>query len=203
MKIVETNVDAYNYLLDACEDGYRQDIARGSFEKTDTYRMQAHPVMIEIFDPLNFLYLPKEVTVGMIEKYYDDYLLDPSVSKNETYTYGNRISTQLPSIIEMLSGTPETNQASISISQPDDIYLRDPPCLRELSFSCLPVTPRGEFVLNVTSFWRSNDIGAAFLMNQGGVALLLRDVASCAGLAVGSHYYVSPGAHVYRYGGDQ
>jgi thymidylate synthase len=187
----ETNVDAYNYLIDRCRGGYRQDIQRGSFANESTYRLQSFPLMLRIFYPTNFLYLPKTVTTGMIEKYYQEYLVNPERKEHEVYTYGERIMQQLPAVLEMLAATPMTNQASISISQPSDIFLADPPCLRELTFSCF-----GE-ALHLTSCWRSNDISEAFLINQGGLALLLKDTAEYAGLKVGNHFYCSPGAHIY------
>jgi len=192
MKTFQTNVDAYNFLRGACADGYRQDIQRGSFENEATYRMQAFPVMLEITDPCNFLYLPKEVTMGVIEKYHQDYITSPVRPENTVYTYGERIMAQLPTVLEMMAATPSTNQASISISQPSDIFLADPPCLRELTFSHF----NGR--IHLTSYWRSNDISEAFLINQGGLALLLFDVASYAGKDVGSHFYCSPGAHTYH-----
>ena len=198
--LVHNNVEAYNVLKKLCSDGYRQDIERGSFERTETYRLQAFPVMIQIAEPTNFLYLPKEVTVGMIEKYYNEYLISSDIAEHETYTYGSRIAQQLYYVMNMLKRTPMTNQASISISEPTDIVMDDPPCLREITFSVFPGEKK---ILNVTTFWRSNDIGEAFLLNQGGIALLLRDIAEYAGLDVGSHYYVSPGAHIYHYGGSQ
>lgn len=191
MKSFHTNVDAYNYLIEQCMSGYRQDIQRGSFANESTYRMQSFPLMLLICEPTNFLYLPKTVTLGMIEKYYQEYLVNPERKENEVYTYGERITQQFQQVLAILSVTPNTNQASISISQPSDINLADPPCLREITFSVFQGS------LHITSYWRSNDISEAFLINQGGLALMLRDAAEYAGLAVGCHYYCSPGAHVY------
>jgi len=196
MKIIcSDNVDAYNILKNKCETGYRQDINRGSFANEQTYRMQSPPIMIEILEPLKFLYLPKEVTVGMVERYYHDYIINPTINTNEVYTYASRINEQLSEVMEMMKNTHQTNQASISISKPSDITLTDPPCLREITFSYF------DEKLHITSYWRSNDIGEAFLLNQGGLAMLMRDVAAYAGLKTGHHFYVSPGAHVYHYGG--
>jgi len=195
---VKTNVDAYNLLVGLCNHGYRQDIQRGSFAGEESvYRMQAQPVMIEIIDPLNFLYLPKEVTLGIIEKYYDEYIVNETVQDNETYTYGSRICDQIGKISFMLSETPQTNQASISVSQPSDIFLEHPPCLREIAFNVF------DDRLNMTTYWRSNDIGSAYLINQGGMALLLKDIAEFAELEIGSHFYVCTAPHLYvRRGGN-
>lgn len=201
MEKVKTNVDAYNLLVQKCHAGYRQDVQRGSFENEGSvYRMQAYPIMLEIIDPTNFLYLPKDVTEGMIEQYYRDYLLSDTVAGNEKYTYGERIAMQFQPVLDMIAVSPNTNQASISISQPSDINLSDPPCLRGISFSYFdpePAEKNSKKRLHMTSFWRSNDIGEAFLMNQGGFALMLLDIAEYAGISIGSHFYCSPGAHVY------
>ena len=197
MIIVKTNVDAYNALIGFCRRGYRQDIQRGSFENEESvYRMQSRPMMIEIKEPLNFLYLPKEVTPGMIDKYYQEYIVNREIQANESYTYGSRIYEQIDKISFMLSATPHTNQASISISQPSDIELEHPPCLREITFSVF------DNRLNMTTYWRSNDVMEAFILNQGGMALLLKDIAEFTDLDVGSHYYSSPGAHIYIRGGE-
>jgi len=191
---VETNVDAYNLLEYYCEEyGYKQEIDRGSFEGTSTYRLQIQPIMIEIIDPGNFLYLPKEVTVGMIEKYFEEYLMSAEIKTNEVYTYGSRIMKQYDSVLDMMRNTPNTNQAVISIAQPEDIKLKDPPCLRSIHFGVF----NGK--LNMSSYWRSNDIGEAFLLNQGGLAMMLKDVAEYAEQEVGSHFYFSSGSHIYVY----
>jgi len=192
--IYETNVDAWNYIKRKCKAGYSQQIQRGSFEGESIIREQSYPLFVEIRNPTDFLTLPKDVTIGMIEKYYNEYIVGTvqNESLNEQYTYAERIVEQLPTILEMLLETPQTNQASISISKPGDIFLHDPPCLREITFSYFNKK------LNMTSYWRSNDISEAFLINQGGLALLLKDVAGYASIEIGSHFYVSPGAHTYK-----
>jgi len=193
MEKVKTNADAYNYIKRQCLNGYRQNIQRGSFENESIYRMQSYPIAIEITEPMNFLYLPKEVSLGMIEKYYNDYIIGDVIADNETYTYGSRINIQLYEVFDMLKNTPNTNQAAISISEPNDIFLHDPPCLRHIQFGFF------NDKLNLTTYWRSNDIGEGFLTNQGGMSLLLRDAAEYSGLDIGSHFYMSSGAHIYKY----
>jgi thymidylate synthase len=136
--------------------------------------------------------MPKEITVGMIEQYYNTYLVGTGEkAPGEQYTYAERIFQQLPTILEMLLHTPGTNQASISITRPEDVHLEHPPCLREISFSVV-----GQH-LHVSTFWRSNDIGEAFLINQGGISLLLKDAAEYSGLKVGCHFYFCSNPHIY------
>lgn len=187
------NISAWVCLKKQCEAvGVKTDIDRGSFANGENCRLQLPPVAVAIKNPLEFETLPKDVTIGMIEDYYSRYIVgSEEKSENETYTYAERIMVQLPVVLDMLSSTPCTNQASISIAQPEDINLEHPPCLREISFS---VTDR---TLHVSTFWRSNDIGSAFLINQGGISLLLKDVAEYVGLKVGHHYYFCSNAHIY------
>jgi len=192
MIVVNTNVDAYNALRGFCNRGYRQDIQRGSFEGEESvYRMQSRPCMIEIKEPLNFIYQSKDCTLGMIESYYNDYIVNDDVQEHEQYTYGSRVMEQLDSVMAMLKETPNTNQASISVSQPSDIQLEHPPCLRLIDFKVFSDR------LNMTTFWRSNDVQEAVILNLGGMALLLRDIAEYAGLDTGSHFYCSSGTHRY------
>lgn len=192
MLMAENNVSAWNLLKEKCHAGYQQKIERGSFEHENIVRLQCLPTAVEIANPLDFETLPKDITVGMIEKYYFDYIVSAdTASDNEEYTYAERIAVQLPTALEMLRESPGTNQASISISQPSDVFLEHPPCLREISFSVAFGT------LHVSTFWRSNDIGHAFVINQGGISLLLKDAAGYAGLSVGRHYYFCSNAHVY------
>ena len=192
MITAKTNVDAYNLLISLCKRGYRQDIQRGSFAGEESvYRMQARPCMVEIKEPLNFLYLPKDCTLGMIQTYYSDYIVNDDLREHEQYTYGNRIMEQLDSVMAMLKETPNTNQASISVSQPSDIEIEHPPCLRLIDFKVF------DNKLHMSSFWRSNDILEAFLINVCGLSLLLQDVAELAELEIGSHYYASSGSHLY------
>ena len=189
----KTIVDVYNYLLCKCvDDGYRQDIQRGSFENEEhTHRMQSRPLMLEIQEPVNFLLLPKEITPGTIQEYYDTLILSDEIHENHEYTYGQRIVPQIYDVFGILRETPNTNQARIVVARAGDSILKDPPCLSELLFSYF------DNKLHLTSIWRSNDIGNAFLMNQGGLGLLLQDAANYAGLEMGSHFYCSTGAHVY------
>ena len=188
------NISAWELLKEMCaRQGARQDIQRGSFDDGEFYRLQLSPIAIQILNPLEFETLPKDITFGMIEDYYNEYVIGIGErAPGEDYTYAERISLQLPDVLEMLRKTPATNQAAIAVSQPDDINKKYPPCLREISFS---VTGR---TLHISTFWRTNDIGNAFLMNQGGISLLLKDVAEYAELTVGCHYYFCSNAHIYE-----
>jgi thymidylate synthase len=190
-------VNAWNQLKTrTVAEGYDQKrIERGSFENTETSRQQLPVAACSMSDPLNFLYLPKTVTVGAIEQYYNRYVVGCEREENEKYTYGERIVRQLEAVLEMLRKTPLTNQATIAVEQPSDIFLTDPPCLRSIALNWIPVSG-----LQLTSFWRSNDLSEAFLWNQGSMSMLLRDAAEYADLKPFRLVYLSSGTHIYDYG---
>lgn len=127
-----------------------------------------------------------------IQQYFEDYLINPSIAPKEQYTYAQRIASQLEHVAQMLYDTPRTNQACISVAQPGDVSLDDPPCLRELSWK---LTDRG---LQLTSFWRSWDVYGALPMNLGGLQLLNEALAEWAELTPGPMVCYSDGAHIYE-----
>ena len=130
-----------------------------------------------------------------IQRYFEDYVVSPPPydgDNNEQYTYGERIAFQLEHIAKMLHDTPFTNQASVSVAQPSDILLPDPPCLRELSWKWNGTG------LQLSSFWRSWDVFGALGMNLGGLQLLNEAVAEWAGLVPGAMVCYSDGAHIYE-----
>lgn len=192
MHTYKTIVETQYHLARFCRQGYRQDIQHGEFENEDTYRLQVEPIHIRITDPLDFSMLPVDVPLGVVENYYHE-LLNPVCPPNSDYTYGERIMIQLPIIMDMLKDTPNTNQAIIEIGRPEDVFLTHQPCLRLIHF----MVYSGR--LNISVYFRSNDIGAAFIINHCGLALLLRDVAEYAGFPVGEYHYYSAGAHVYSH----
>jgi thymidylate synthase len=146
-----------------------------------------------------------------IEDYFTNYLMNPELAENETYTYASRIQysmpnggTQLERVIEILKETPHTNQAVIEIAAPEDLDVchgkdgkLDPPCLRLLDFKAVPVD-RG-LLLTVSAYFRSWDLWAGFPTNLGGIELLKQFVSSEASLTNGPLYAYSAGAHIYGY----
>lgn len=194
--IFKTIADVYNYFQNIIQyKSYSVSIDRGSFEKTSTTRQQFEFANAAIEYPLDFTILPLGITTGAVQKYYEHYILGcVPRAENETYTYAERISIQLPEVIKMLVNTPYTNQAAISISMPEDIFLHDPPCLREITFKVIP--GKG---LQLTSFWRSNDLDSAFVFNQCSMSLLLRDVADAIMQPVYRLIYISDGLHKYKF----
>lgn len=183
----------------AADNGYRQDIERGSFAG-EAYRRQLPWLSGEITSPL-FDMIPVApegwvvpTTREQAERYFHDYLLHGrQPHANETYTYATRIGWQLDEVVAMLKDTPQTNQASITVGRPEDLRLEHPACLRLIDFKA--VAGR----LNLASFWRSHDLYSGLPENLAGLAMLQEVVAELSGLTVGSMYYATQGGHIYSH----
>jgi len=218
----KTIPDAWFQLIyNLFDNAYSQNIQKGSFEK-EQYRLQfpgiavfiEHPHfdMIPTIPPA--LGIPTPTTMEYVEDYFAQYLMNPELAENETYTYASRINhtmpkggTQLDRVIEMLRETPLTNQAVIEIATPDDLDIcygkdgkLDPPCLRLLDFKAVP--SGDDLFLTVSAYFRSWDLWAGFPTNLGGIELLKQFVASETNLSNGSMYAYSAGAHIYGYQED-
>lgn len=128
-----------------------------------------------------------------IEQYFADYLINPSVSKHEQYTYASRIAPHLETVAEMLKDSQGTNQAVIEIARPEDIGLSDPPCLRCLGWNIINER------LQLSSFWRSWDVHGALPVNLGGLQLLNEMIAEWIDAKSGRLVAYSSGAHIYEH----
>jgi len=185
-------------IREALMSGHVQIIERGSFAG-ESHRLQLpfltgeieYPLLDQI--PVTPQGVPAPTTQGYVDDYVFRYLLGDVKSDGEHYTYGERFSVQADQLLDMLGNTPNTNQASVSISTPSDIFIEHPPCLREIDFKVV----HGR--LNMTTYWRSHDLWAGLPTNLAGLAMVLCDVASAVGLGVGVLYYASSGAHLYGY----
>lgn len=217
--IAKTIADAwFQIIYNLFDKAYSQKIQKGSFEN-EQYRLQypgiavfiEHPSddMIPIMPPNSGI--PAPTTRQYIDDYFVNYLMNPELAENETYTYASRIQhkmpdggTQLERIIQILKETPLTNQAVIEIATPEDLDVcygkdgkLDPPCLRLLDFKVLPLN--NHLVLTVSAYFRSWDLWAGFPTNLGGIELLKQFIASETNLKNGPIYAYSAGAHIYGY----
>lgn len=144
--------------------------------------------------PLGIVYNGMPVSDdASIEAYFKNYLLTGQLSRNEQYTYGERIAAYLPTIAKMLLETPNTNQATLEVGKPDDIELPDPPCLRLLSWKMA----YGK--INMSFFFRSWDAFVALPTNLGGLQLLNELLAGTIGAPSGELIAYSDGAHIYSH----
>ncbi len=208
----------FQIIYNIFDHSYRQEIQRGSFEK-EQYRLQypglavfiEHPEqdIVPVIPPA--LGIPSPTDMDYIEDYFANYLMNPELSKNETYRYSSRIhhpmpegGTQLERAIKMLKETPLTNQAVVEIGTPEDYDIcygedgkLDPPCLRLLDFKAVPEGT--DVVLTLSCYFRSWDLWAGFPSNLGGLELLKQYVAEECGLRSGPLYAYSSGGHIYGY----
>jgi thymidylate synthase len=217
--IAKTIPDAWFQLIyNIFDKAYAQKIQKGSFEN-EQYRLQYPGIAVYIEHPYYDMVptippgsgIPAPTTIEYIEDYFANYLMNPELAENETYTYASRIQnrmpkggTQLERVIDIIRNTPLTNQAVIEVATPEDLdtcYGKDgkldPPCLRLLDFKVIPAGD--ELALTVSAYFRSWDLWAGFPTNLGGIELLKQFVASEAGLKNGSIYAYSAGAHIYGY----
>lgn len=198
--MIALTVPEAQYLLRGrcMEEGRLTLIDKGEFEQSSVYRLQLPPnrATVTITEPTNLFDLPKEITIKQIAEYMVG-LMDPTKGGEATYTYGNRMATQLPIVMEMLRKTPHTNQAIIEIGLPTDFYLDHMPCLRSIHF----IVWDGK--LDACIHMRSNDLEEAFLLNNYGFAFLHREVAEYAEIPLGHYHYTGTGTHIYSHSLEQ
>jgi thymidylate synthase len=208
----------FQLIYNIFDNAYSQMIQQGSFEN-EQYRLQYPGLAVYIEHPYFDMVptmppnsgIPAPTTMEYIEEYFVNYLMNPELAENETYTYASRINTNMPNggtqlnrVMDILRKTPLTNQAVIEIATPLDLDIcfgkdgkLDPPCLRLLDFKVIPVLD--ELFLSVSSYFRSWDLWAGFPTNLGGIELLKQFIASETGLKNGPMYAYSAGAHIYGY----
>jgi thymidylate synthase len=217
--IAKTISDAWFQLIfNLFDKAYSQEIQQGSFEN-EQYRLQYPGIAVFIEHPSTDIVptippglgIPAPTTMEYIEDYFANYLMNPELGENETYTYASRIQhampnggSQLERVVDILRKTPLTNQAVIEIATPEDLDIcygndgkLDPPCLRLLDFKVIPSGTA--HLLTVSVYFRSWDLWAGFPTNLGGIELLKQYVASEASLQNGPLYAYSAGAHIYGY----
>lgn len=179
--------------------GYIQKISRGSYEGEQIryqYPMVCGRINNPLFDmvpvPPTKEWVPEQ-TIAACEEYYQNYILQGSNSVIEEYTYADRISreNQLQNVCEILSATPDTNHALLTVGAPEDLAIKYPACLRELHFKYF------EGALHMYTIWRSHDLYGGFGMNMVGLTLLFRDIAWSSGHDLGKIFYISTGSHLY------
>ena len=196
---------AWRQALQMCyREGYRYEIEKGSYEGET--RIQLPAVAIEIrtpyvrpLTPYIPPHLPPVTSEEKIENYFKEYLIGVGLKENEQYTYGSWIVPQLERVISnLIESHGNTNQAAISIGDSEAVTLDDPPCLRVISFKCVPVG-KTLMKLNVSVFFRSWDLVAGFPQNLGGIQLLKEYVLGFISdfCVDGAMFAYSDGLHIY------
>jgi len=182
-------------------DGVDYKIDRGSY--AGEMRRELEMAVIRIKNPGSRPIIPT-VPLGVppptsMEYIYDylPYLMTSHRREGEQYTYGQYLERQIPQVIKMYrEDGHNTNQAYMTVGEPDSIFLTDPPCLRGID------TRIRDGKLNFIVYFRSWDLWAGFPSNLAAIQLLKEYIASEVGVDDGEIIAMSKGLHLYGYSWD-
>ena len=182
------------------ETGREYTIERGSFEGQK--RLEFDYVTIHIRHPEvrpllpdipPALGIPNPVADGYIEEYLP-YLMTAAKQPGEDYTYGQYLEPQISEVIRMYREDGfATNQAYMTVGDPQSLLLKDPPCLRGID------TRIKDNRLHFVVYFRSWDLWNGFPANLGAIQLLKEYMASAIGVNDGQIIASSKGLHLYDY----
>ncbi len=137
--------------------------------------------------------IPNPVAEGYLEQYLPS-LMTSDKQPGEDYTYGQYLEPQIAEVIRMYrEDGPATNQAYMTVGDPESIYLDDPPCLRGID------TRIKNGRLHFFIYFRSWDLWNGFPANLGAIQLLKEYMASSIGVEDGQIIASSKGLHLYDY----
>lgn len=124
---------------------------------------------------------------------YDRFVLrDMSFVKN-CVNFDKNTFSQFKGILELIKRYgPNNNQMVLQVAQPSDIFLLDPPCLRQVDIKVI----YGKIVFYV--YFRSWDAYFGFPTNIGALELLKQYLVNETGLENGEIICISSGAHIYE-----
>jgi thymidylate synthase len=137
--------------------------------------------------------IPNPVADGYVEEYLP-YLMTSARQPGEDYTYGQYLEPQIAEVIRMYREDGfGTNQAYMTVGDPQAIYLGDPPCLRGID------TRIKDGKLHFIVYFRSWDLWNGLPANLGAIQLLKEYMASSIGVEDGEIIAASKGLHLYDY----
>jgi thymidylate synthase len=179
-------------------DGYDYRIQRGSY--AGQRRKQLDLAVVHIKYPGTRPLIPDvpqgvpaPSTMDYIENYLP-YLMTAHKAEGEQYTYGQYLEKQIAEVIRMYKEDGHnTNQAYMTVGEPQAIYLPDPPCLRGID------TRIKDNKLDFYVYFRSWDLWAGFPSNLAAIQLLKEYMASEIGVEDGELAAMSKGMHLYEY----
>ena len=179
-------------------DGYDYRIQRGSY--TGQRRKQLDLAVVHIKYPGSRPLIPdvpQGVPAPSTMEYIDNYLpylMTAHKAEGEQYTYGQYLEKQIAEVIRMYKTDGyNTNQAYMTVGEPQAIYLTDPPCLRGID------TRIRDNRLDFYVYFRSWDLWAGFPSNLAAIQLLKEYMASEIGVEDGEMVAMSKGMHLYEY----
>ena len=180
------------------------EITRGSYK--GKFRREFDSIAIQIINPSATPLIPDippnlnltpPTTLEYVYDYFQNYLLNPDIKENESYTYGNRIYYQVLEVIEIFINEGHgTNQATIEVATPSDITLEEPPCLRIID--CKIQDGKLHFII----YFRSWDLWGGMPANLAGLQLLKQYMSEMIGVEDGQIIAYSKGLHLYDYAWD-
>ncbi|PPD57808.1 thymidylate synthase [Dehalogenimonas etheniformans] len=181
--------------------GYEYKIDRGSY--AGQKRKELDMITVQILNPENRPIIP-DVPPGVPPPstmeyldHYLPYLMTGQRAEGEQYTYGQYLESQISEVIRMYKEEGyNTNQAFMTVGNPEAIYLSDPPCLRSVD------TRIRYGKLHFVVYFRSWDLWAGFPSNLAALQLLKEYMAAEIGVDPGETIAVSKGMHLYDYAWD-
>jgi thymidylate synthase len=182
------------------DHGHRYRIERGSFEGQErlgfdyiTVQIKHPGVLPLIPDIPPALGIPNPVAEGYVEEYLP-YLMTAVKQPNEDYTYGQYLESQIAEVIRVYKEDGHgTNQAYMTVGDPEAIYLNDPPCLRGID------TRVRYGKLHFMVYFRSWDLWNGFPANLAAIQMLKEYMAQEIGVDDGEIIAASKGLHLYDY----
>jgi thymidylate synthase len=137
--------------------------------------------------------IPNPVAEGYVEQYLP-YLMTAVKQENEDYTYGQYLERQIQEVIRMYKEDGfGTNQAFMTVGNPETLYLKDPPCLRGID------TRIRDGRLHFFVYFRSWDLWNGFPANLAAIQMLKEYMAQEIGVEDGEIVAASKGLHLYDY----
>ena len=180
--------------------GKKYTIDRGSYKGQDRLEFDYITVHIKypgvrplLPDIPPSLGIPNPVADGYLEEYLP-YLMTSKKQPGEDYTYGMYLERQIDEVIKMYKHDGyNTNQACMAVSEPDNIRLIDPPCLRQID------TRISSGKLHFVVYFRSWDLFNGFPANLGAIQMLKEYMSAEIGVEDGEIIAASKGLHLYDY----
>jgi thymidylate synthase len=137
--------------------------------------------------------IPNPVANDYLDQYLP-YLMTSVKKEDEEYTYGEYLEPQIDEVIRMYREDGHgTNQAYMTVGNPDTLGLEDPPCLRGID------TRIKDERLHFIVYFRSWDLWNGFPANLGAIQLLKEYMAENIGVEDGEIIAASKGLHLYDY----
>jgi len=190
----------YQCVYSIINRGHRYKIDRGSFEGQERLEFDyitvhiKHPYIRPLLPDIPpSLGIPNPVADGYLEEYLP-YLMTSEKQPTEDYTYGQYLESQIAEVIRMYKEDGHgTNQAYMTVGNPEALYLKDPPCLRGID------TRIRYGKLHFMIYFRSWDLWGGFPANLGAIQMLKEYMAQEIGVKDGEIIAASKGLHLYDY----